>query len=292
MRGGALLEAVRHPWLSLGRPLAHWGIVLACVAGLLSGRLGWQERPVILSVGQGYKLRHRPEVTLRLEDVGLARGSSELYSWVGLLRGEQMLCRGVVSSARGLSCEGVHVQQARAEPAIRIAGHDRAGHPLALQGSRGEETMPELILPFPSSSSPRSVALPEGKLFLHIEAPPDRAGFQVEVRRVRQSAPLLRREITDSVSLSLDDLTLTLDPTRVPSFQLHHHPTRPLRWAGLSLALSGLLMSLASSIFHSWARVEEREDGVHLRLWQSLTMPFCVPAIRELKSQLDFSASG
>jgi len=290
-KGRALLEAMRYPWLTLGRPLAHGGVVLACMAWLLGGRLDWQEGPVTLSPGQGYGLRHVPGMTLRLEKVGLARGSSEFYSWVSLLRGEQVLCTGAISPARVLSCEGMHILAGGTEPALHITGHDRAGYPLALQPLQGvEAATPEVILPLPSYLSDRYVALPEGGLVLHIEVPSGQARplFRLEVYHGQQSTPLLQRDITEPTSLSLDDLTLNLSPMRVPSFQVYHHPTWPLRWAGLSLALAGLLVSLALSPFHLWAQIEEREGEVCLCLWQGLPLPFGVPAIREVESQMDF----
>jgi len=292
--GRALLEAMRHPWLTLGRPLAHGGVVLACVAGLLGARLDWQEGPVILSAGQGYELRHVPAMILRLGKTGLARRSSQLYSWVSLLRGEQVLCTGAMSPARGLSCEGVRIQQVGSEPALHIAGHDRAGHSLDLQPSRrGEAATSEVILPLPSYMPYGSVALPDRGLRLHIEAllDQDRPLFRLEVYRGQQSAPLLQREITDRTSLALDDLTLSLSPARVPSFRVYHHPTWPLRWAGVSLALAGLLVSLALLPFHLWAQIEEREGEACLRLWQGLPLPFCVPTIREIESHLGSSAT-
>ena len=300
---------MRHPWLTLGRPLAHGGVVLACVAGLLGARLDWKEGPVILSPGQSYELRHVPGMILRLEKVGLARRSSHgleqsaLYSWISLLRGERVLCTGAISLARGLSCEGVGIRQGGVEPALRISGHDRAGHPLILQPSqRGEAATSEVVLPrtgtvrLPPSPSARSVALPGRGLLIHIEVPLDqeRPLFRLEVYRGQQGAPLLQRDITHTAaaavcaptSLSLDDLILILSPTQVPSLRVHHHPTWPPRWAGLSLALTGLLMSLALSPFHLWAQVEERGGEVYLRLWQSLPLPFCVPTIREIESQI------
>ena len=292
--GRALMEAIRHPWLTLGRPLAHGGIALVCLAVLVGGRLDWREGPVLLSRGQGHELRHVAGVTMYVEEVGLARASSELYSWVSLLRGEQALCRGVISPGCELSCEGMRILQGKAEPALHIAGYDRAGHPLALQRSGGEEAaVLGVLLPLPAFSSHRSVALGERGLQLHIEAPSDEARplFRVEVYRVEESTPLLQNEITDTTSLVLDDLTLTLSPARIPSFQVYHHPTRLLRWVGLSLALAGLLLSLALLPFHLWAQVEEREGGSCVRVWAGHPLPICLSAIRELESQMGSSST-
>jgi len=293
---GALLEVMRHRWLTLGRPLAHAGVVLACVAGLLGGRLDWQEGSVTLSPGQSYELHHVPGMILRLEKTGLARRSSQPYSWVSLLRGEQMWCRGVIFPSHALSCGGVRIQQAGTEPALRIAGHDRAGHALAIQPLRGEEAAAsEVVLYLPYYVPDRYAVVPERGLMLHIEVSSDqtRPLFRLEVYRGQQSAPLLQRDITDPASLALDDVTLSLNPTRVPSFRVYHNPCRPLRWAGLSLALAGLLVSLALAPFHLWAHIEEQEDGVSLRLWQGLPLLFRVPTIPEIESRMDsLSAAG
>jgi len=292
--GRALLEAIRHPWLTLGRPLAHGGVALVCLAALIGGRLDWQEGPVLLSPGQGHELRHVVGVTLRVEKVGLARGSSELYSWVSLLRGEQVLCVGAISAARELRCEGVRILQGRPQPAVHIAGYDGAGHPLALQRAGAEETVgPGVILPLPSYASHRSVDLGERGLRLHIEASSDEARplFLVEVYRVEKSTLLLQRQITETTSLVLDDLTLTLSPVRVPSFQAYHHPTRLLRWAGLSLALAGLLLSLALLPFHLWAQVEEREGESCVRVWLGHPLPISVSPIGELESRMGSSST-
>lgn len=287
--GDALLEAIRHPWLTLGRPLAQAGVALICVAGLVGGRLDWQEGPVLLSAGQVHELRHVPGVILRVKKVGLARGSLELHSWVSLLRGEQVLCGGVIPSDRELGCEGMSVRQGRAEPALRIAGYDPAGHPLALERTEAEEVSVEgVVLPLPSYSSHRSVALGQGRLWLRIEASSDEARplFRVEVYRVEKSAPLIQREITGTTSLVLDDLTLVLSPMRVPSFWIRHCPTRALGWCGLSLVLFGLLLSLVLLPFHRWARVGEQEGGSWVRVWPGYPLPLRVSAIRELESQM------
>ena len=291
--GRALVEAVRCPWLTLGRPLAHGGVVLACVAGLLGGRLDWQERPIVLCPGQSYELRHAAGMVLRLEEVGLARSSSQLYSWVSLLRDEQALCTGVTSQARGLRCAGIHILQGKAGQALRIAGHDRTGHPLSLQSPQsGEETLSEVTIPLSSDPFYCSVALPKQGLQLNIEASTaqEKPIFQVEVQRVKQGAPLLQRETMLPTSLALDDLTLALSPMQVPSFEVYHYPTRPFGWAGLSLTLVGLLMGLALLSLHLWVHIEEREDTVYLYLLQQrYSLPSWVPTPQEIESQMSSS---
>lgn len=293
-QGSALLEAIRHPWLTLGGPLAYGGVALVCVAGLLGGRLDWQEGPVLLSPGQGHELRHVAGALLRVNKVGLARGSSELYSWVSLLRDGQALCAGVISSASDLGCAGVRIRQGAPEPALHIAGYDHDGHPLALQpGGAEEAAVPGVVVPLPAYSSHRSVELGESGLRLRIEGPSDevKSLFLVEVYSGGKSLPIVQREITDTTSLVLDDLTLTLSPARVPSFQVHHHPTRLLCWAGFSLALLGLLLSLAQLPLHLWAQVEEREGESCVRLWLGHPLPIWGSAIRELESQMGASST-
>jgi len=285
----AFVEVMRHPWLTLGRPLAHGGVALVCLAGLLAGRLDWQEGPVTLSSGQTYGLQHVPGMLVHLKKTGLARQSSQSYSWLSLRRGDQVWCQGVVFRARALNCGGMHIRQDGTEPALHIVGHDRRGHPVAIQPLRGgEPAAAEVVLNLPHYVSDGYAVLPEQGLMLHFEVSPDdtRPTFRLQAYRGQQSAPLLQRDIADRTSLALEDLTLALTPTRVPSFRVLHHPTRPLRLAGLGLALAGLVVGLALSPFHAWIQLEEREGEVCLRLWHSLPRHLHTVKIREIESRI------
>ena len=292
--GEALLEAMRHPWLTLGRPLAHGGLVLACVAVLLSGRLDWQEGLVTLSPGQSYELRHMVGAVLHMDKAGLARSSSRLYSWISLMRDGQVWCTGIASLDRALNCEGVHIRQGSTEPALHIGGYDRTGHPLAIQSLRGEEgDASGITLAMPSYLPDRYAVLPERGLMFHVEASSARGDspLRLEVYRGQQSVPLLEQDIVGPISLALDDVTFNFNPTRVPALRVYHTPTRPLRWMGLGLACAGLLASLALLPFHVWVEIGEQEGEGCLRLYQSFPLPLCVPTIQEIESRMGASSA-
>jgi len=285
--GGVLLEAMRYPWLVLSRPLAHGGIVLACVAGLLGGRLDWQEGPITLSPGQRYELRRLPGVLLCLDKAGLASPSSQLYTWVSLAHGERTLCTGVISAGRGLRCGEARIVQRGAEPALGIIGYDRAGRPLAIRPLRGEgKVTSEIVLPMSSHLPDRYAVLPERGLMLHVELSSDqeRPRFRLEVYRGQQSAPVLQKDILGPTSLTLEDLVFHFRPTRVPSLQVLHYPTRAFRWAGLALTAVGFLAWLALAPFHLWADLEDEEGEVYLRLWRGLPLPCCALAPQDIET--------
>jgi hypothetical protein len=290
------VEVIRYPWLSMGRPLAHGGVVVACLAALLGGRLGWQEGPVSLSPGQTHMLRNSPRTALHLQNTGLARQSFQPYSWVSLVRDDQMRCEGAITPGQALKCGGMSIQQSGTEPALHISGHDRLGRSLNLQPLRGEAAAaPQIILYLPTYVPDGYAVLPERGLMLHIQVFRDqpKPHFQLGIYRGQRRDPLLQRDVTDPTSLTLDDLTLTFTPTQVPSFRLSHYPTRPLRWVGLSLSLVGLLMSLAMSSCHLWIRMEEQGGETCLRLWRGLPLSFGAAAVRDIESRMGLpSTSG
>jgi hypothetical protein len=286
----ALLEAVRHPWLSLGHPLAHAGVVLACLGMVLAGRLDWQESGITLSPGRTHGLRYAPGVVLGLDKSGLAQPSSRAYSWVSLLRGERKMCSGVVFSGRPLSCGGMRIHQDGTEPALHVTGYDREGDPLGIQSLRGEEPVAfEHVLHLPSFATDSYAVVPEEGLTIHVETSSDHAGglFRLEVHRGQQSGPVLEREIAEPTSLNLGELTLKLRPTWVPSFRITHRPAKFLLWAGSGLALTGLLIAWSLLAFSVGAQVEQREGTLSMRLWQVLPLSSCLPTAADLETGPD-----
>jgi len=285
----AVLEVVRYPWLSLSRPLAHGGVVLVCLAGLLGGRLDWHEGPITLGPGQTSGLLRSPQSTLHLASTGLARKSSQPYSWISLIHDEQIWCEGVVAPGRTLNCRGVSIRQSGTEPALHVAFRDPLGQPLAIQLLRGgEPAAPEIVLHLPYYVPDAYAFLPERGLMLHIEALADqtRPSFRLTVYRGHQSAPLLQRDIAEPTSLTVEGLTLTLDLIRIPSFRMSRRPSWPLRWMGLSVSLIGLLAGLALYSSSLWIQMDERQTEVCLSLWQCFRLPWGLRTLRETESQM------
>jgi hypothetical protein len=153
---------------------------------------------------------------------------------------------------------------------LHISGHDRLGRPLAIQRLRRDQmAAPEIVMYLPHYLPDGYAVLPERGLMLHVQVHADGGNplLQLAISRGQQSSPLLQREITDTTSLTLGDLTFNLDPSQVPLLQASHQPTRPLMWVGLGFAMVGLVLGFVRALSAAWIQMEETEDGIRLCMW-------------------------
>jgi hypothetical protein len=231
--GNDLLTADRAPWADVLSIVMHAGVLVACIGLLLNMALGWESPNRNLQAGATTALHNGFALLL---DEGATPAETRLV----LQNGENTLAATPLQST---SVNGIQIALKQITPGYRVSAVTQDARPLSIRASNFVSPTAEVLLNLTEASPEQYVALPDARLALAVSAgaSPD------QPERVRIFALPSGQVVTETAvqpQLTVGDVTFSFKPARGAVIDANYSPGNVLLWAGLPLALIGLIGAL------------------------------------------------
>ncbi len=267
------LVAVRRGAVLWSRPLAFAALLLALVGLAIVGIWGWQGADWHPGPGDVWQVGHGSSLHLRLDAFGPAPNSAgrlcDYRSEITWLQADAPLEQAIVGVGRPTTTQGVTARQVSIVPYVKLQAWDESGQPLALQPAGSQRALPsEVEVLFPSSTAQPLVLIPGRDLLLTLsfEAVGPQGKPQLQVFLLRNGGAESQRlgTLSQSGSLSGDDLRLDVDLAYRPVLQVSHSPAMGLALGSLAVALVALAVGWLLPPRTIWMAVASAEPDESL----------------------------
>jgi hypothetical protein len=271
--------AVRRGLMFWARPFAYGSLLVALVCAAVAGAWGWQGEPWRPRQGEVHAVGHDTPYSVRLDAFSIVAGEgewpTEYSSTVTWLEGESVVEQGLVGAGRTSSHAGFTLRQVGYVPIVRMRGWDSDGQPLMLETEGDVLSMTgEAEIRFASTADQPLVLVPNEDLFLMLsfEQGCNGEGPALRVNRIGEDSG--EREdlgtLSESGSVSVDNLRFEVDLAFVPILQVDRYPAVALALISLALFIVALATSWLVPARLLWTAVIEQQGHKSLIQLQAL----------------------
>jgi len=264
----AQLHAERYRLGAWGPLVAYVGLLLALLGLLVNDAAGWRAGDIALAPNSSAALVQAGGMQITLNEITVTEPSAP--STLTLTRADGRVRTVHVTGNRPARWGNLWIIQRTTGPALAVSAQDLNGRPLLLQALiSGGEVSERLHIPFQQTQTEQGFAVPTRDLVFRVvsyPALPERGiaspVFLVEAYHGDDPAPVLSELVEDAATLTLDDLSFSLQRDRHVTLEAAYLPGIPPLLLGVLLALAGLGLTLIRGHAEAWGHLAVQGEVV------------------------------